>query len=107
MSNLPTPLVAVTLGIGPGGPLPIPSPWRISSGYISYTVGGVVVGTPTGGNQGSGTLNATNLFINGQSIDFNNYLLLTGGTISGPLIVNGPLTLGGTINGAVLDMGTF
>jgi hypothetical protein len=107
MNNLPTTLVTATMGIGPGGPLPVPSPWNTSSGYITYTTGGVVVGTPTGGNKGPGTLNASNLFVNGISVDVANFLPLTGGTISGPLTVNGAFTLGGTINGAVLDMGTF
>jgi hypothetical protein len=79
----------------------------MSSGYITYTTGGVVVGTPSGGSQGPGTLNATNLFINGISIDVNNFLSLTGGTISGPLTVNGPFTVIGTTNGVTLDMGTF
>jgi hypothetical protein len=105
MSNIPTTLA--TMGIGPGGPLPVPSPWNVSGGYITYTTGGVVVGTPTGGNQGPGTLNAANLFINGLSVDVANFLPLTGGTIGGPLTVNGAFILKSTIDGAVLDMGTF
>jgi hypothetical protein len=107
MSNLPTTLADTFMGIGPGGPLPIPSPWSVSGGYITYTTGGVVIGTPSGGSLGPGTLNASNLYVNGISIDVANFLSLTGGTISGPLTVNGPFTLGSTINGAVLDMGTY
>jgi hypothetical protein len=107
MSNLPTTFADTFMGIGPGGPLPIPSPWSVSSGYITYTTGGVVVGTPTGGNQGPGTLNAANLFVNGISVDVANFLPLTGGTIGGPLTVNGNFTVVGTTNGVTLDMGTF
>lgn len=52
------------LGSGPGGPLPAPSPWVNSGTYLSYAYG-VVIGKPTGGNQGNGSLNVTSLYING------------------------------------------
>jgi hypothetical protein len=105
--NVPTPFVDATMGFGPGGPLPVPSPWQTFGGYISYTGGGVVIGAPSGGSFGPGTVNALNLYINGLSVNPNNFLLLSGGTIGGSLTVNGAFILGSTIDGAVLDMGTF
>jgi hypothetical protein len=39
-----------------------------ASGTAITVNGGVVVGSPTGGNQGAGTINATGLFINGASV---------------------------------------
>jgi hypothetical protein len=105
--NVPTPFIDTIIGFGPGGPLPSPSPWRVLGGYIDYVAGGVVVGTPTGGNLGPGTLNAVGLYINGLSFNLNNYLPLAGGTITGPLTINGNFTMNGVTDGIILDMGTF
>lgn len=44
----------------------------------AYSNGGVVVGSPTGGNQGSGTLNATGLYVNGAAA------LYSGGPLGTP-----------------------
>ena len=104
------PYTPAPIGFGPGGPLPAPTPWTLFGTYITFKTGGVVVGTPSGGSFGPGTLNATNLLINGVSINPNNFLQLTGGTINGPFTINtGPVTFGPgvVINGAVLDMGTY
>jgi hypothetical protein len=78
------------LGFGPGGPLPIPSPWTTYGGYIYYPQG-VVLGSPTGGNLGAGIINAQDVAIQGTSVlnKFNNYLPTAGGTVTGNLIVNG------------------
>jgi hypothetical protein len=73
------------LGAGAGGPLPPSSPWLIYSGYIGYT-GGIVIGLPTGGNKGTGTINCQDYYINGQKFDFSTVLPITGGTLTGPLI---------------------
>jgi hypothetical protein len=74
------------LGSGAGGPLSAPTPWIQYSGYLNYG-GGIVVGAPTGGNQGNGTVNAQSFYINGTLVNLNNYLLLAGGTLTGPLIL--------------------
>ena len=72
------------LGSGAGGPLTAPTPWITFPGYIQYS-GGVVVGSPAGGNKGPGTVNAANYFINGVQVIPSNYLLLSGGTMTGML----------------------
>jgi hypothetical protein len=72
------------LGSGAGGPLTAPTPWLQYTGYIQYA-GGVVVGGPTGGNQGNGTINAAAVYSNGTQILPNNYLKLAGGIMTGML----------------------
>lgn len=44
--------------------------------------GGLVMGSPTGGNQGNGTINATGLYINGTAVDAGSELV---GTFTGTL----------------------
>jgi hypothetical protein len=72
------------LGSGAGGPLTAPTPWVVYAGYLQYP-GGVVVGNPTGGNKGPGTLNLSSIYLNGVLVDLTKYLLLTGGTLTGKL----------------------
>jgi hypothetical protein len=72
------------LGSGAGGPLAQPGPWIVNSGWIQYS-GGLVVGAPTGGNKGAGTVNAQSFYINGTLIDLTKYVQLTGGTMTGML----------------------
>src|SRR5262245_40227450 len=98
---------AAPIGFGPGGPLPPPAPWIIHGSWISY-LGGVVIGNPTGGNKGPGTINASSVFQNGVHLDVSNFLPLTGGTV-GPLTVNGAFTVapGWVTDGVILDMGTY
>lgn len=79
------------LGSGPGGPLAIPTPWIQHVGWINYP-GGVVIGTPTLGQQGNGSLNLQSLFLNGVIVNLALYLQLTGGTMTGPLILSGTPT---------------
>ena len=86
-----TPAVSSPLGFGFGGPQPQPPPWVSEGQYIQYQ-GGVVVGQPTGGNEGPGTLNAQGLFINGVSVSAT-YLPLAGGTLTGPLILSSDPTV--------------
>jgi hypothetical protein len=76
------------LGSGAGGPLSLPTPWGIGPGYISYTTGGILIGVPTGGNQGVGSLNAKSIYIDGVLVNITKYLLNTGGTMTGPLILS-------------------
>jgi hypothetical protein len=85
-----------SLGFGPPGLQPAPSPWVIYGSYISYG-GGVVIGAPVGGNQGPGTINAKSVFINGQPFAATNFLPVAGGTVAGGLTVNGGLTAVGGI----------
>ena len=49
------------------------------------TFGSLVVGSPTGGNEGAGTINATGLYINGTSIGTGPFLPLSGGTMTGTI----------------------
>jgi hypothetical protein len=82
-----TPREAV-LGSGAGGPLTAPTPWLQYPGYIAYVAGGVVAGIPSGGNKGPGSINLQTLYINGALVNLGNYLALTGGTLTGFLILN-------------------
>ena len=102
-----TPLSAGQMGFGPGGPLPAPTPWTTYGTWLQWS-GGIVLGNPTGGNMGPGSINVTSYFINGAPFDLGNYLPLTGGIIGGSLTINGALTVvSGPVNGLVLDMGTY
>src|SRR5215468_5061364 len=94
-TDIPITFSDAPLGFGPGGPLPVPSPWTNYGTYIGYGIGGVIVGTPTGGQKGPGTLNAQNIYVNGVSINPGDFLPLTGGTITGNLTINGGFTLSG------------
>jgi hypothetical protein len=76
------------LGSGAGGPLTAPGPWIQYKGYLQYPYG-VVIGIPTGGNKGNGTLNLQGIYINGVIVDLTKYLLLTGGALSGVLTLAG------------------
>jgi hypothetical protein len=86
-----TPREAV-LGSGAGGPLTAPTPWLSFPGYVAYLAGGVVVGAPSGGNQGPGTVNAINYYLNGVLVDPSRYVALTGGTMTGLLSLSGAPT---------------
>jgi hypothetical protein len=94
------------MGFGPGGPLPTPTPWIAYGTYLQWS-GGIVIGNPSGGNLGPGSINATAFYINGASFDLGNYLPLSGGIIGGPLTVNGAFVVHGTVDGIALDMGTY
>jgi hypothetical protein len=84
MADAPAPQEAV-LGSGAGGPLSVPTPWIIGSGYIAYPFGGIVVGNPTGGAKGVGSVNAQSYYINGTLVDLTKYVLWTGGAMQGVL----------------------
>lgn len=69
--------------------------------------GGLQVGSPTGGAQGTGTINATGLFINGVAVGTGSGSVTSvnasGGTTGltfsgGPITSNGTLTLSGTLD---------
>lgn len=75
--------------------------------------GGLQVGTPTGGAQGNGTINAAGLFVNGNAVGTGNGSVTsvavsggtTGLTVTGsPITTSGTITLGGTL--AVANGGT-
>jgi hypothetical protein len=83
----PTPLESI-LGSGAGGPLSAPTPWIQYTGYLQYN-GGVVVGNPTGGNEGAGTINAPAIYANGTQVIPANYLPYTGGIMTGLLTLSG------------------
>jgi hypothetical protein len=74
---------------------------------------GILVGAPTGGAQGVGTLNATGLFINGVGVGTGSgsvtSVAVSGGTTGlttsgGPVTTSGTITLAGTL--AVVNGGT-
>jgi hypothetical protein len=82
----PTPLENV-LGSGAGGPLTAPTPWIQYTGYLQYA-GGIVIGSPTGGNEGAGTVNASAVYTNGTQIIPANYVKLAGGIMTGILTLS-------------------
>jgi hypothetical protein len=82
--NQITPLETI-LGSGAGGPLTPPTAWNQLGTYVQYG-GGVVVGTPVGGYIGPGIINCLDLYINNTKFDTLTVLMLTGGTLTGPLI---------------------
>jgi hypothetical protein len=87
----PTPVESV-LGSGAGGPLSAPTPWIQYTGYLQYS-GGIVVGAPTGTNEGAGTINAAGVYANGVQILPTIYLPLAGGTMTGPIALSADPTL--------------
>lgn len=50
----------------------------VSAGGATFTAGSVVVGAPTGGGQGTGTINATGLYINGVAVATGTVTSITG-----------------------------
>jgi hypothetical protein len=76
------------LGSGAGGPLTAPTPWLSFPGYVAYLAGGVVVGTPSGGNKGPGTVNTQSYYLNGNIVDPTRYLPLVGGVLTGILTLS-------------------
>jgi len=82
-------LYEAILGSGAGGPLTAPTPWITFPGYITYQNGGVVIGNPTGGNKGTGTLNTTGIYVNGAALSMTGFLSITGGTMTGILTLSG------------------
>lgn len=68
--------------------------------------GGLQVGSPTGGAQGNGTVNATGLFVNGVAVGVGSGSVssvnVSGGTTGlsfsgGPVTTSGTITMGGTL----------
>jgi hypothetical protein len=74
-----------------GGPSAPPSPWHIVGGSITYDGAVLVPSTVAGGDTGPGTINTNALYVNGVQFvnPVGNYLLLTGGTLSGKLNILG------------------
>jgi hypothetical protein len=60
-----------TISIGGAGPITLPGP-------VTVTGGGLIIGAPTGGNEGAGTVNAMSYYLNGV-------LLFQAGTFTGTL----------------------
>jgi hypothetical protein len=74
-----------------GGPSAPPSPWHIVGGSITYDGAVLVPSTVAGGDTGPGTINTNALYVQGVQFvnPVGNYLLLTGGTLSGKLNILG------------------
>ena len=87
----PTEAPRDVLGAGAGGPLSPPGAWiqekDTTSAYVTYPAG-VLIGNPSGGNKGIGALNLQSIYINGAQFLPANYLLLVGGTLTGPLTLS-------------------
>ena len=88
------PLVASELQFGgPGQP---PQAWiqvgGVAGGAIKYDGAVIVPANVAGGPQGPGTLNVNDLYIKGIRLQnlVGGFLPLTGGTLTGPLVINGP-----------------
>jgi hypothetical protein len=77
------------MGGGPGTP---PQPWTVVGGTVSYDGAVLVPSNVDGGYIAEGTINANNYYIKGILLDnpVNKYLLLAGGTLTGPLNISGP-----------------
>jgi len=69
------------------GPQPQPDPWTIQ-GPAVYYAHAMVIGNPTGGPKGDGTLNAVAFYVNGNLYDPNVFAPLAGATMTGPLILH-------------------
>ena len=91
------PLVASELQFGgPGQP---PQAWiqvgGVTGGAIKYDGAIIVPANVAGGPQGPGTMNINDLYIRGVRLQnlVGGFLPLTGGTLTGPLIISGPNNL--------------
>jgi hypothetical protein len=97
---------SVTTELQFGGPGAPPQPWVVRGATISYDGAVLVPSNVVGGNTGSGTINANDLYIRGVKLEtlVGQYLPLTGGTLTGPLRISGPtnLFIGNGISGNVL-----
>jgi hypothetical protein len=65
-------------------------------GSAGISANSIVLGSPTGGNKGTGTINATGIFQNGTSIGSGPFLPLAGGTMAGPIVLNPAAPWSGT-----------
>jgi hypothetical protein len=77
------------LGSGAGGPLSAPTPWAAVSGGIQYAVGGIMIGSPSGGVPALGSVNATSYYVNGVLLNPASYLPFSGGNMTGMLTLFG------------------
>lgn len=90
-----------------GGPGIPPQPWYAVAGVaIAYDGAILSPGNVPGGPQGAGTINVNDLYIQGVRLEnlIQGFLPLTGGTLTGPLIISGPnnLQIGLGTSGQVL-----
>lgn len=77
-----------------------------STGVMSVTDGGIQIGSPTGGYKGAGTINAANLFVNGNAVGVGTGTVTSvtgtgtvqGLTLSGSGSTSVTLTLGGSLS---------
>lgn len=106
--NISTPYA--TISIGGSGPVTLPGP-------VTITGGGLIIGAPTGGNEGVGTVNATGFFLNGvnqfQSGTFTGTITGCTATITGTMrwVMSGnivtlyaPIAMIGTSNTTAMTM---
>lgn len=85
---------------------PIGSTTTSTGAFTTLTGTSSVIGSPTGGNQGAGTLNATGLYVNGVAVGTGSGTVtsvagtgtVNGLTLTGTVTSSGSLTLGGTLS---------
>lgn len=82
----PAAAVGQPSSIAPVGPQPQPDPWTIRGPSVSYAYA-LVIGSPTGGPMGDGTINAQEFYVNGSKHDPAMFAQLSGATMVGPLIL--------------------
>jgi hypothetical protein len=92
---------------GPGAP---PQPWVVQGATIRYDGCVMVPSNVVGGNTGPGTINANALYVKGVQFvnPVGSYLPLTGGALTGELIISNPSALyigGGQLGQALVTNG--
>lgn len=73
-------------GLGIVGPQPKPDPWTVKGSSVWYAYS-LVIGNPTGGQMGDGTINAVELYINGSRHNPAMFAQLIGATFTGPVVL--------------------
>ncbi|HXB10996.1 MAG TPA: hypothetical protein VNZ45_03340, partial [Bacteroidia bacterium] len=107
MNDQVNPLAFDSTAAAVGGPGPPPQPWMSDGGFVISNDGALLIPRNVlGGSMGAGTINASAIYINGQQIvsPVGLYLPITGGTLTGPLVLinNNYLTMYGGNPGDIL-----